>query len=106
MDKFKSIPMPKEREEDWRYTEIEKLKLENFDLSIQNTRISATSLSEDLIEKGVILTDINTALEKYPEISQKYFFKNTGIDKSSIIRVCKGKQKTAGTCEWKYIDLH
>ena len=27
---FNSVPMPKEKEEDWRYTEIEKLKLENL----------------------------------------------------------------------------
>jgi hypothetical protein len=29
--------------------------------------------------------------------------KYTRIDKSSIIRCCKGKQKTAGNCEWNYI---
>ena len=85
LDKFNSIPMPKEKEEDWRYTEIEKLKLENFEFSNARTQISATKLSEDLIEKGIILTDINTAFEKYPEIAQKYFFKNTKIDKDKFV---------------------
>ena len=81
---FKAIPMPKEREEDWRYTEIEKLKLENFEPFQAKTRISITGLSEDLTEKGIILTDINTAFEKYP-IAQKYFLKSTKIDKDKFI---------------------
>lgn len=80
-----SIQMPKEREEDWRYTQIEKLKLEDFDLNKSKTNISATKLSEDLVEKGLILTDINTALEKYPEIAQKYFLKGLKIDGEKFV---------------------
>ncbi len=84
LDKFKSMPMPKEKEEDWRYTEIEKLKLENFEPFESKVKISVTSLSEDLIEKGIILTDINTALKKFHE-ARKYFFKNTKIDKDKFV---------------------
>ena len=80
---FNSIPMPKEKEEDWRYTKIDNLKIENFDLS-PKAKISVTALSEDLAEKGVILTDINTALDKYPT-AQQYFFKNTKIDKDKFV---------------------
>ncbi|MBI2658796.1 SufD family Fe-S cluster assembly protein, partial [Candidatus Woesearchaeota archaeon] len=81
---FNSIPMPKEKEEDWRYTEIGKLKLENFEPFESKTAISATKLSEDSIEKGVILTDINTAFEKHPEIAQNYFLKNIKIGKDKF----------------------
>ena len=84
LDKFKSMQMPKEREEDWRYTEIEKLKLEIFEPFASNARIYAADLSEDLIDKGVILTDINTALEKYP-VAQEYFFKGTKTDKDKFV---------------------
>src|SRR3989338_4950040 len=63
---FNSIPTPKEKEEDWRYTEIEKLKLENFEPFESSVKISVTELRDDLIKQGVILTDINSALEKYP----------------------------------------
>ena len=74
LDIFNSIPMPKERDEDWRYTDIDKLDVQKF-LSFEGeTKIFATNLNEYLIEKGVILTDINTALDKYP-IAQEYFFK-------------------------------
>lgn len=84
LDKFKAMPMPKEKDEDWRYTEIEKLKLENFESFNPKTKISCTKLSEDLIEKGIILTDINTALDTYPE-AKKYFFKNTKNDKDKFV---------------------
>ena len=81
---FKSMPMPKERHEDWRYTDIEKLKLENFEPFEPKTKVFAANLSEDMIEKGIILTGINTALEKYP-VAQKYFFKNTKVDKDKFV---------------------
>src|SRR3989338_5188834 len=84
LDKFKAMPMPKEKDEDWRYTEIGKLKLENFEPFNPKTKISCTKLSEDLIEKGIILTDINTALDTYPE-AKKYFFKNTKKDKDKFV---------------------
>ena len=83
LDIFSSIPMPKEKEEDWRYTKIDTLKIDNFDLNPE-TIISVSSLSEDLIEKGIILTDINTALDKYP-VAQQYFFKSAKIGKDKFV---------------------
>jgi Fe-S cluster assembly protein SufD len=85
LDIFNSIPMPKEKDEDWRYTEIGKLKLENFEFHNSKTKITATKSSEELIEKGIILTDINTAFEEYPEIAQQYFFKSAKVDKDKFI---------------------
>ena len=83
LDTVKSIQMPKEKDDDWRYTQIDKLKLENFEPFESNGKISAT-LSEDLVEKGVILTDINTAFEKY-KIARDYYFKNTKADKDKLV---------------------
>jgi hypothetical protein len=44
------------------------------------------------------------------ETSEEHFWdstidasKTTGIDKSSIIRCCKGKQQSAGNCNWIYV---
>ena len=82
LDIFKSVPMPKEKDEDWRYTQIEKLKLENFEPFESNGKINA-ALSGDLIEKGVVLTDINTAFEKY-KVARDYYFRNTKIDKDKF----------------------
>ena len=72
---FKNLPMPKEKDEDWRYTEIEKLKLENFEPFESNAKILVAEPSEDLAKQGVILTDINTALGKYPA-AMNYCFKS------------------------------
>lgn len=80
---FNSIPMPKEKEEDWRYTKIDNVKTGSFDLNPE-TKIFATALSEDLAEKGIILTDINTALDKYP-IAQQHFFKSAKMDKDKFV---------------------
>lgn len=84
LEKFEVIPTPKEREEDWRYTNIDKFNLENFDLNGAKTSILAAELSEDLTEKGVILTDINTALEKYP-IAREHFLKGLNIEKDKFV---------------------
>lgn len=80
--KFKAMPMPMEKEEAWRYTEIEKLNLGCFEPFESKTTASFARLSSNLAEKGVILADINEALEKCPA-ARKYFFKNkkTSADK-------------------------
>ncbi|MBI2647708.1 Fe-S cluster assembly protein SufD [Candidatus Woesearchaeota archaeon] len=78
LDKFNSIPISKEKDEDWRYTNIEKLDLQKFLPFEGKTKIFVTRLSEDLKEKGVVLTDINTALDKY-QITQEYFSKNLNV---------------------------
>jgi len=80
---FKTVPLPKERDEGWRYTNIEQLKLENFEPFESNITIEVSELTEDLIDSGVILTDINTALEQYPA-AQNYFFKDTVINKDKF----------------------
>ena len=84
LDIFNSISMPKDNEEEWRYTEIGKLNLENFAPFESSVKISATELSEELIKQGVILTDINSALEKYPA-AMNYFFKSAKADKDKFV---------------------
>ena len=84
LEMFDSMPMPREKEEDWRYTDIEKLNLENFAPLESNAVIMATDLSEDLIRHGVILCDINSAMEKY-QAALNYFFKGTRIDKDKFL---------------------
>ena len=83
LERFNSMPMPKEKDEDWRYTEIEKLKLENFAPFESNASIAAADLSEDLARRGVILADINTALDKYPA-AMNYFLRNAKADKDKF----------------------
>ena len=81
---FNSIPMPKEKDEEWRYTEIEKLKLESFAPFESGVKILVAELSDELVKQGVILTDINSALEKYPA-ALNYFFKSCKADKDKFV---------------------
>ena len=87
LDTFQSMPMPKEKQEDWRYTNIEKFKLDNFDLKNQETSINSFEISPDLIEKGVILTDINSALEDYP-IAREHFSKSLKANNDKFVALC------------------
>src|SRR3989338_7768426 len=81
---FNSIPMPKEKDEEWRYTEIEKLKLESFAPFESGVKILVAELSDELVKQGVILTDINSALEKYPA-ALNYFFKSCKADNDKFV---------------------
>ncbi len=87
LEVYNKMPQPKEKDEDWRYTQIEKLKLENFENGAAEAKIEAFANFEELESKGVILEDINSALDKYPA-AQNYFFKNTKIDKDKFVALC------------------
>ena len=55
--------------------------------------------------RGVLLIDKKSKLEPImPFESAMMAEKLMGIDHSSIIKCCKGKQKTAGGYNWKYLD--
>jgi FeS assembly protein SufD len=75
---FNSLSMPKEKDEDFRYTDIEKLKLES--LTFKDAKIKVSDLCDEAAEKGFLLTDINTALEKFP-YAKDYLFKGIKLDK-------------------------
>ncbi len=62
--RLKDMPMPRERDEEWRYTEIEKID------------VSCTELSDfqpNLTDSDVIFTDMKTAIRKHPELVKKHF---------------------------------
>ncbi len=63
---FESLPVPQEREESWRYTDLRKF----------NVEFRASESSSVMIEcdnDKAIAVDIATALHKYPELWKKYF---------------------------------
>ncbi|MCE7989514.1 MAG: Fe-S cluster assembly protein SufD [Caldilinea sp. CFX5] len=99
---FESIPWPKATDEDWRRTRLTSFKLDKFQPFAQpgtyadaavsgqiqhelDEMDSAASLvfadggvryrdvSEDLAGKGVIFTDLQSAVREYPALVQQYF---------------------------------
>ena len=81
---FEETDYPKEKDEDWRYTFIEKVKLEKFSPFEGNLKIEASQIPEELIKQGVVFTDINSALQKYPA-AQNHFGKSLKHDKLSLL---------------------
>ena len=84
---YRSLPMPKEKDEDWRYTHIGNLKIENFENENSEVNIKIEADFEELKSKGVILSDINSALDKYPA-AQNYFFRSSKTDKDKFVAMC------------------
>ena len=83
-EKFDSIPMPKEKDGDWRYTDISKLDFKKFLPISAKAKIFTSSPDEDLSGQGVVLTDINSAFEKYA-FAREYFSKEIGAENDKLI---------------------
>ena len=96
--KFQAMPMPKRSEEDWRFATIDAIRLGKFqpggkgaslDAEIVKRSVAAFSQAgravfandrllhfeggEELGKKGVIFESLSGALQKHPDLLQKYF---------------------------------
>lgn len=91
---FEDLPMPTRQDEEWRRTDISKLRLDeltpfapaggdvqsplrlngsNAGLLTQNNSVTVKqSLSDELARQGVIFTDLETAVRDYPELVRQY----------------------------------
>ena len=78
------------------------MKANHYDCSGENNSFYGKHHTEETkrkISKPVICIETN---KKYYGATEAE--KDSGIDKSSIIKCCRGKQKTAGGYHWKYAD--
>lgn len=64
--KFSQLPLPQEREEDWRYTDLRRTQL-SFRAGDSEIAMDDSGLAE-----GVIFTDLISAIQKYPDIVRKH----------------------------------
>ncbi len=101
-DIYENTPMPKTSDEEWRRTDLRRLKLDQIGPSVNGDAATGVSipdflggqlttdeaggnmlqidgvveqftLSEALKEQGVIFCDMHTAVRDYPELVQEYF---------------------------------
>ena len=95
-DVFQSLPMPTRQDEQWRRTDVSKLKLERLTpyspptgsriqsplrldgnsaglLTHENSTAVDRSLREDLATYGVIFTDLDSAVSDHPDLVKQYF---------------------------------
>src|SRR3989344_2148379 len=76
---FSEAPMPREREEAWRYTHLEKVDVAGVEPKDFSPGISASN--------EVIFIDMRTAIEKHPDLVRKYFLlPNVKEDKVSLMQ--------------------
>jgi Fe-S cluster assembly protein SufD len=92
---FDALPMPTRQDEEWRRTDISKLKLDKLIpfsgasgvmvqsplqlngksaglLTHQNSVTVERTLNDDVGDSGVIFTDLDTAVREHPELVRKY----------------------------------
>lgn len=62
--RLKDMPMPRERDEGWRYTNIGNVDIEGM---------TPGEFKPKLTESDVIFTDMKTAIAKHPDLVKKYF---------------------------------
>lgn len=64
--KFSELPVPQEREEEWRYTDLKKT---GIDFLAGGSEIA---IDDSGLVDGVIFTDMISAIHKYPELVKKH----------------------------------
>lgn len=87
-DLFLTTPNPTERDEKWRYTNIENINMSEISAEQPDGLVE---LEKDL-PSNVILTDMKTALQKHPDIVKQYF--------TSIISPSEDKFNMLHTALW------
>ena len=68
--------------------EIQTLIINNKDSNLlvqKNSTVIFQKVSEVLANRGVILTDLNSALKDYPELIKKYFMDSTAYDENKLV---------------------
>ena len=104
LDQFKSLPMPTARDEQWRFASVGRLSIDDFNAAeapaaatlesldrrsdlvteragrsvyVDDAPASFEGISDELAGKGVIYLPIAEALEKHPELMEKYFLQES-----------------------------
>ena len=80
---FGQLPMPKEREEAWRHTSVERLPLEKF-LGFSEPAILLSTVPEEVAEKGVVFCDMRAALRKYQDKIASHYLHNIRLSDKLI----------------------
>lgn len=93
---FEMEPMPTRQDEEWRRTDLSKLKLEDLSpfaapsgsamtsplqlngnsaglVTHQNSLTVSRDVRDDLTSQGVIFTDLDSAVQEHPNLVQRYF---------------------------------
>lgn len=117
---FESLPMPARQDEEWRRTDISKLRLDDLVpyveptaspvesplrltspsgglLMHQNSATVDRSLQDHLRQDGVIFTDLETAVREHPELLRQYFMTKAVMPEYNKFTALNGALWSGGT---------
>ena len=77
-DIFEKLEDPDPKSEDWRYVDVRGFDFSAF--AAPRPRSLALDVPEDLAKKGVIFTEMRTAVTDHPELVQEHFFTDVPVD--------------------------
>ncbi len=80
---FEQLPMPREREEAWRHTSVERLPIEKF-LTFSEPAIVLSNVPEEAVEKGVIFCDMRTVLRRHQDKIATHYLQNIKLSDKLI----------------------
>ncbi len=75
---FEQLPMPREKDEAWRHTRIDKFDIGKF-LPFSSPQITLSPLAESEKKKGVIFCTMKDALKSHYELFSRHYLKNTTL---------------------------
>ena len=75
-ERFDSLPWPARTDEEWRRTDPESIPVSRVDLRPADPALTVgwEPVSPEMINAGVILTDLRTALKQFPELVEEHLF--------------------------------
>src|SRR5579875_1434123 len=117
---FEMLPMPSRTDEEWRRTDISKLRLNDLTpfprhngagvtsplnleghdgglLTHDNSEVASRTVRSELEEAGVVFTDLETALAERPDLIQRYFMTDAVVADYNKFTALNGAFWSGGT---------
>ncbi|KHO52833.1 MAG: FeS assembly protein SufD [archaeon GW2011_AR11] len=87
---YEQLPMPHERQEEWRHTRIDRFDIGKF-LPFSAPGIALSGLSGEMRRKGVLFCSMGTALEQHAGMLAQHYLKNVKLDKLNALNAATWK---------------
>jgi Fe-S cluster assembly protein SufD len=77
-DVYEKLDLPDPKGEEWRYVDVRDFDFSTFDAP--QTGTATLDLPDDLRAKGVVYTDLRTAVTEHSELLREHFFTDVAVD--------------------------
>jgi Fe-S cluster assembly protein SufD len=77
-DIYEKLDMPDPKGEEWRYVDVRKFDFDRF--AAPEIATSPVGVSPELAAKGVVFTDLKTAVAEHPDLLREHFFTEVSVE--------------------------